>query len=70
MTTTRPKARSPPPPTPCIDRPVRSSVKFLAKQQSNVPMVKKPRERRYRRRRPNISDKETMNGWKTACARR
>src|ERR1700712_3736066 len=61
---------SPPPPTPWIDRPTRSSVKLLAAEAVIAPTVKSPRANKRTGVLPNIWDKEAHVGWKTVDVRR
>ena len=64
------RAMMPPPPTPWIVRPASSSVKFFDRQQRSVPMVKSNIDKVRSSRRPKISQRAAMKGWKTVHARR
>ena len=64
------RAMMPHPPTPWIVRPASSSVKFCDRQQRSVPTVKSKIDNVRSSRRPKISERAAMKGWKTVHARR
>lgn len=65
MTTTSERTAIPPPPTPCRHRPTRICVKSFAIPATKDPMRKKSRLIRIIGRRPKISDRVAVVGWKT-----
>ena len=64
------RAMIPPPPTPWIVRPESSSVKSCDRQQRSVPTVKSNIDYVRSSRRPKISERAVMKGWKTVHERR
>jgi hypothetical protein len=60
------KGMQPPPPIPCIERPIRSCVKFGDRQQTIVPTVNKSNDKSKNNCRPKTSEILTTNGWITA----
>ena len=64
------RAIMPPPPTPWIVRPASSPVKSCDRQQRSVTTVKSNTDNVRSSRRPKISKRAAMKGWKTVHARR
>ena len=60
----------PAPPTPCRTRPVSMTMKLWATPQTTEPAAKKRIEGTNISRRPKMSDRVAMKGWRTAWARR
>ena len=63
-------AMMPPPPMPCMQRPMSMTAKSCATAQKAVPKVKRRMDARSSRWRPKQEEAAATTGWKTADARR
>lgn len=64
------RAMIPPAPTPCSDRPIKRTVKLLARAPASDPAVKITIATRSKGFRPNMFEKLPYAGWNTVEQRR